>query len=95
MMLLEHAHDLHYICRMKAEKTEYPEVGGTYRHYKGGKYKVMTLAKHTETDEALVIYRSIGFGSVHARPLSQWFEIIDDSGSLPVKRFNPLMTRLG
>ena len=48
---------------------DYPEIGKIYKHYKGGDYKVLTLAKHTETDEILVIYKSIQFGSIYARPL--------------------------
>lgn len=56
---------------------KYPEIGKIYNHYKGGKYKVLTLAKHSEReDEVLVIYRSIHFGSIHARPLSMWFDKI-------------------
>lgn len=62
---------------------KYPEIGKIYRHYKGGKYKVLTLCKHSETDETLVIYKSIHFGSIHARPLSMWFDDIDDK----TKRF--------
>lgn len=58
-------------------KIKYPEIGGLYRHYKGGLYKVLTLAKHSEREEEiLVIYRSIHFGSIHARPLSMWFDKI-------------------
>ena len=56
---------------------KYPKIGSTYLHYKGGHYLVMALAKHTETDETLVIYKSIEFGSTHARPLSMWFEQIN------------------
>ncbi len=70
---------------------KYPEIDALYDHYKGGRYKVLTLAKHTETDEVLVIYKSIHFGSVHARPLSQWFEIIegvyDTNGVINPPRF--------
>ncbi len=54
----------------------YPEIGKTYQHYKGGKYKVLTMATHSETGEPLVIYQSILFGSIYARPLSMWFDII-------------------
>jgi hypothetical protein len=53
---------------------KYPEVGKYYRHYKGGLYKVLHLAKHTENDEVLVIYQSIHFGSFYARPLDSWNE---------------------
>lgn len=58
-------------------KIQYPEVGKVYQHYKGGRYVVLTLAKHSETNEALVIYKSLHFGSVHARPVTMWFDIID------------------
>ena len=29
---------------------------GIYEHYKGGRYLVLGLARHTETDEVLVVY---------------------------------------
>ena len=35
-----------------------PTVGATYRHYKGNEYKILLIAKHTETEEELVIYLS-------------------------------------
>lgn len=59
------------------ERVYYPKIGKKYDHYKGGTYTVLTLAKHTETDEVLVIYKSEHFGSVHARPLSVWNGRID------------------
>ena len=30
---------------------------GRYRHYKGGEYTVFGVARHSETDELLVVYR--------------------------------------
>jgi hypothetical protein len=38
-----------------------------YRHYKGGYYKVLCIAKHSETKEQLVIYQGTD-GRVWARP---------------------------
>lgn len=64
----------------------YPEIGGVYEHYKGGKYRVYFLAKHSETEEILVIYQSIHFGSFHARPLDNFNDTIQD-GTLQVPRF--------
>jgi len=52
--------------------------GETWRHYKGGNYKIITLANHSETKEPLVIYQSISFGSTYARPLSMWDEVVEN-----------------
>lgn len=57
----------------------YPEVGKKYRHYKGGLYEIISLAKHSETNEDMVVYKSLLFGSVYVRPLSMWFEIVKHS----------------
>lgn len=46
--------------------------GKIYRHYKGGLYEVLHLAKNTDNNETMVIYRSIQFGSYYARPLTDW-----------------------
>jgi hypothetical protein len=32
---------------------------GRYRHYKGGEYEVMGVARHSETLEPLVVYRPL------------------------------------
>lgn len=56
----------------------YPNIGKKYKHYKGGLYEVITMATHTETGEPLVIYKSLLFGSIYARPLSMWFDSIKD-----------------
>lgn len=64
-------------------RINYPVIGGLYKHYKGGTYKVITLGNHTETNEVLVVYSSIEFGCVYIRPLSEWFEEINtDTNSL-------------
>lgn len=65
-----------------------PVIDGIYNHYKGGTYKVITLAKHSETQEDLVIYKSIEFGSFYARPLSMWFDDVRDHNDNPTKRFS-------
>ncbi len=57
----------------------YPEIGKIYDHYKGGKYMVITMCNHTETGEDLVIYKSLHFGGVYARPLHMWFDKINDT----------------
>lgn len=32
---------------------------GRYRHYKGGEYEVVSVARHSETHEPLVVYRPL------------------------------------
>jgi cyclomaltodextrinase len=67
---------------------KYPEINAIYDHYKGGRYKVITLAKHTETDEILVIYKSIHFGTIYARPLEQWFNTIEQTNQQRFTKVN-------
>lgn len=62
------------------KRMQYPMPGERWQHYKGGVYEVITLANHSETQEALVIYKSIPFGSVYARPLSMWQENCEIEG---------------
>lgn len=58
------------------------EIGKTYRHYKGNLYKVIALAKHSETVEDMVVYRSVKTGDVWVRPAEMWNETVDDKGTL-------------
>lgn len=53
---------------------DYPKPGEKFVHYKGGIYEILTLAKDTRDEGTLVIYKSLLFGSVHARPLPEWFD---------------------
>ena len=55
----------------------YPKIKGLYSHYLGGEYIVKSLAKHSTTGEILVIYKSITFGDTYARPLSEWFDVVE------------------
>jgi len=67
---------------MDKEVKEYPNINGIYKHYKGGKYEVITLAKHTETEEDMVVYQSLTFGTVFVRPLSIWDSPVEESGAI-------------
>lgn len=54
---------------------------GVYRHYKGKNYLVMHLAHHSETREALVVYRCLYDDySVWVRPLSMFTETVTIDG---------------
>jgi hypothetical protein len=48
---------------------------GLYRHYKGQHYQVLGLARHSETEEWLVVYQALyGERGYWLRPLSLWLE---------------------
>ena len=57
-------------------------VGKTYRHYKGNLYKVIALAKHSETCEDMTVYQSVKTGEIWVRPTKMWNEIVDNEGTL-------------
>ena len=60
---------------------------GRYRHYKGGEYTVMGVAQHSETGEALVVYRpEYGERGLWVRPLSMFQESVETPDGL-VPRF--------
>ena len=49
-----------------------------YRHFKGDYYLVEDLARDSETDEEVVIYRKLyGDGSLWVRPLSMFLSKVD------------------
>jgi hypothetical protein len=48
---------------------------GRYRHYRGGEYEVIGVARHSETLEPLVLYRALyGEGGLWVRPHAMFFE---------------------
>ena len=58
--------------------TEKTVPQGIYRHYKGSLYQVLHTAKHSETEEALVVYRCLyGEYDVWVRPLAMFTETIE------------------
>lgn len=60
---------------------------GRYRHFKGNEYEVLCVAKHSETLEDTVVYRSLyGEGGVWVRPASMWNETVERDGKT-YKRF--------
>ena len=60
---------------------------GLYRHYKGGLYKVIAIARHSETQEDMVVYRAKGDEhQLWVRPLEMFREKVKVEGKL-VPRF--------
>ena len=57
-------------------------VGKTYKHYKGNLYKIIALAKHSETLEDMVVYQSTDTGKIWTRPMKMWNDQIDENGTL-------------
>ena len=50
------------------------KVGGKYKHYKGGEYKVLYISRHTEQNEELVNYRKIGENKIWSRPKEMFMD---------------------
>ncbi len=60
---------------------------GEYEHYKGNRYEVLGVARHSETLEELVFYRArYGNFSLWVRPLTMFLEEVELDGRL-VPRF--------
>jgi len=64
---------------------------GSYRHYKGGEYEVIGVARHSESHEPMVVYRPLhGDGGWWVRPHAMFFENVEVAGSA-----RPRFERLG
>ena len=54
---------------------------GRYRHFKGKEYEVLGVARHSETEEDLVVYRALyGDFDLWVRPVSMWNETVERDG---------------
>ena len=58
------------------------EIGKIYRHYKGNRYKVLGIGKHSETLEEMIVYQSLKDGEIWVRPSKMWNEVVNDEGTL-------------
>jgi hypothetical protein len=56
-------------------------VDGLYQHYKGFEYKVIAVARHSETLEELVVYQALyGEKGIWVRPLAMFVENVTIEG---------------
>ncbi len=64
-----------------------PKVGTIYRHYKGSEYRVLAVARHSESEEELVVYQDIAHPEkIWARPLAMFMGTVDVDGKT-ISRF--------
>ena len=62
---------------------------GKYRHFKGMEYRVLCVAKHSETLEDMVVYEALydnKVSKIWVRPLKMFEEKVEVGGKL-VSRF--------
>ena len=56
---------------------------GRYRHYKGGEYEVVGVARHSETLEPLVVYRPLyNATGLWVRPHGMFFGSVEVDGTM-------------
>jgi hypothetical protein len=54
------------------------KIGGIYKHFKGDKYLVLGVVRHSETKEEMVLYRQLyGEGELWVRPKAMFLEEVD------------------
>lgn len=54
---------------------------GKYRHFKGNEYRVLGMARHSETLEEMVVYQALyGQQGIWVRPAHMWNETVDRDG---------------
>ncbi len=60
---------------------------GKHRHFKGGEYELLFVARDSETEKPVVVYKALyGKGECWVRPAEMWDEEVTRDG-VTVKRF--------
>lgn len=75
-----HGKECKYSERLEQTRMHMPEKG-IYRHFKGNRYELIDIARHSETGEWMVVYRALyGEHGLWVRPLSMWEEVVERDG---------------
>lgn len=54
---------------------------GIYRHFKGNRYRLLYIARHSETMEPMVVYQALyGDQGIWVRPAGMWNEWVERDG---------------
>ena len=54
---------------------------GVYRHFKGKDYRLLYVARHSETEEEMVVYQALyGERGIWVRPAAMWNETVERDG---------------
>lgn len=66
--------------------------GQKYRHFKGNEYLVLHVARHSETEELMVVYQALyGEGGIWVRPLEMFLDQKEVDGKM-VNRFEEIIS---
>jgi hypothetical protein len=83
-------HDGAVVRQAQASRLPKVPAPGLYRHFKGGEYELLSVARHSETEELLVVYKSVeDQGTIWVRPLEMFTELVDHAGA-KLPRFAPI-----
>jgi hypothetical protein len=78
---------LRWLWQKQGEKSHNLLKPGHYRHYKGKLYEVIGVARHSETEELMVVYRCLyGAYPLWMRPLAMFTGMVDVGGE-KISRF--------
>ncbi|HET7535248.1 MAG TPA: DUF1653 domain-containing protein [Candidatus Didemnitutus sp.] len=54
---------------------------GLYRHFRGNKYRVLGIARHSENLEPMVVYQALyGESGLWVRPAAMFVETVEEGG---------------
>ena len=65
-------------------------IGKYYKHFKGNIYRVLHIAKHSETHEDMIVYQAMyGERGIWVRPKTMFEETIERDGKI-IRRFEEI-----